>query len=157
MAAAGEILLNVLREAWGVLVVVTLALAMLVLLAQFLRSTAGHLLSANPMVAEAISSTAGLLLLVLFGFLGIPALVKSIRIAAPSCGPISELGQLAATLIGAFVAFRMLRSVFVAVATTAAGAPSAVSNALLETGGAILGMLVAVVAVPVATAFFGAC
>ena len=84
-------------------------------------------------------------------------MVKSIRIAAPGCGPISELGQLAATLIGAFVAFRMLRSVFVAVATTAAGAPNSVSNALLETGGAILGMLVAVVAVPVATAFFGAC
>jgi len=157
MAAAGEILLGVLREAWAVLVIVTITLAMLALLTQVLRSTAGHILSANPMVAEAISSGAGLLLLVLFGFLGIPVMVKSIRIVAPSCGPISELGQLAATLIGAFVAFRMLRSVFVAVATTAAGAPSAVSNALLETSGAILGMLVAVVAVPVATAFFGAC
>jgi hypothetical protein len=157
MATAGEILLGILREAWGVLVIVTIILAMLALLTQILRSTAGQVLSANPMVAEAISSSAGLLLLVLFGFLGIPVMVKSIRIAAPSCGPISELGQLAATLIGAFVAFRMLRSVFVAVATTAAGAPNSVSNALLETGGAILGMLVAVVAVPVATAFFGAC
>jgi hypothetical protein len=109
------------------------------------------------MIAQAITSGSGLLLLVLFGFLGIPMMLKSIHITAPGCGPISELGQLAATLIGAFVAFRMLRSVFVAVATTAAGAPNAVSNALLETGGAVLGMLVAVVAVPVATAFFGAC
>jgi hypothetical protein len=157
MATAGEILLGVLREAWDVLVIVTIALAILALLSQVLRSAAGNLLGANPITAQAITSGAGLLLLVLFGFLGIPAMVKSIHITAPSCGPISELGQLAATLIGAFVAFRMLRSVFVAVATTAAGAPNAISNALLEIGGAVLGMLVAVVAVPVATAFFGAC
>ena len=157
MIAAFEIVLGILREAWGVLVGVTIALSLLALLIQVLRSTAGNILGANPLIAQAVTAGSGLLILVLFAFLGIPAMVQSIQITAPNCGPVAELGELAAMLIGAVVALRMMKAITVTVAMAAAGGPAGFSDALLEVGAALVGMLIAVAAVPVAAAFFGAC
>ncbi len=157
MAAASEILLGILREAWGVLVGITIALSLLTLLIQVLRGTAGNLLGANPLIAQALSASGGLLILVLLAFVGIPAMVQSIQITAPNCGPVAELGELAAVLIGAVAALRMLKAITVTVAMAAAGGPAGFSDALFEVGAALVGMLIAVAAVPVAAAFFGAC
>ncbi len=157
MIAAGEIILGILREAWGVLVTVTIAITLLALLVQVLRGTAGNLLSANPLITQAVTASGGLLILVLFAFMGIPAMVQSVQITAPSCGPVAELGELASMLIGAVVALRMLKAITLAVAMAAAGGPAGISDTLLEVGAALVGMLIAVAVVPVAAAFFGAC
>ncbi len=157
MIAAGEIVLGILREAWGVLVAISIAFAMLALLIQLLRGMTGNLLGANPLIAQAVTASGGLLILVLFAFLGIPAMVQSIQITAPNCGPVAELGELAAMLIGAVVALRMLMAITVAVTMAAVGGSDGFSDALLEVGAALLGMLIAVAAVPVTAAFFGAC
>ena len=157
MIAAGEIVLGILREAWGVLVAVTISFAVLAVLIQVLKSTAGNILGANPLIAQSVTASGSLIVLVLFAFLWIPALVQSIQITAPNCGPVAELGELAALLIGAVVALRMLKAITLAVAMAAFGGPAGISDALLEGGAALFGMLIAVTAVPVAAAFFGAC
>ena len=157
MIAAGEIVLGILREAWGVLVAVTISFAVLAVLIQVLKSTAGNILGANPLIAQSVTASGSLIVLVLFAFLWIPALVQSIQITAPNCGPGAELGELAALLIGAVAALRMLKAITLAVAMAAFGGPAGISDALLEGGAALFGMLIAVTAVPVAAAFFGAC
>jgi len=157
MIAAGEIVLGILREAWGVLVAVTISFAVLAVLIQVLKSTAGNILGANPLIAQSVTASGSLIVLVLFAFLWIPALVQSIQITAPNCGPVAELGELAALLIGAVAALRMLKAITLAVAMAAFGGPAGISDALLEGGAALFGMLIAVTAVPVAAAFFGAC
>ena len=72
-------------------------------------------------------------------------------------GPIAEIGQFSALLIGGVGSLRMLKSVFIAVASASIGASRGVSAALTEIAEVIFGMLLITVAAPVAAAFFGAC
>jgi len=157
MFEALQIILSILRDAWAVIASLIAAIAVLALLVTFLKSTSGHMMGSSNLVGGAIITGAGLIMFVLFGFYGIPAMVQSIQINVPDCGPITELGQAAAMFIGAAGAVRMLLSIFSAVAMSAAGAPVELSRSIVEIGLVLLGMLAATVAVPVATAFFGAC
>lgn len=96
----------------------------------------------------------------LFGFLGVPQIVKGIQSAMPTgggCGPIGELGTFSAAIIGALAGLRMLKAVFASVVSASLGGQVAMSGALIETAEAVFGMLLAAVAVPVAAWFLGAC
>jgi hypothetical protein len=106
-----------------------------------------------------LSSAIGVIL-ALFAFLAVPQIVSALESALPSgggCGPINELGQFAAGLIGALAALRMLKAVFASVVSASLGASSSLSHSLIETGEAVFGMLLAGAAVPLAAWFLGTC
>ena len=97
MSGVGNILLGIFREAWQVLVILTLAIGMLAGLAQILRLSAGTMLGANLWVWEAMAGISGVLMLVLFAFLGIPVLVEATSSSIPGgagCGPINTSAAL---------------------------------------------------------------
>lgn len=86
--------------------------------------------------------------------------MKAVLLALPSgsgCGPLGELGSLASGLIGGLAALRMLKALLVSVASAAVGGGGSLAQALLECGEALLGMLLAALAVPLAAWFLGAC
>lgn len=160
MNAVANILLGIFRDAWQVLVVVTLAIGLLAALAQILRLSAGSLTGASLWVREAIAGVTGVLMLVLFAFLGIPVLVQATASSIPGgtgCGPINDLGVFSASLIAGLAGLRMLKSTFMAVLSASAGGSVNTSAALIEIAEAIFGMLLASIAVPAAAAFLGSC
>jgi len=154
MAEVTDLILSVLRQAWLALAGGLAAVAVLALLSQTLRAAAGSALSARFWVWQAISAGAAVLILALFGLLGAPALAQAANQALPGssgCGPVAELGALAAALIAALVALRLLRTTF------AAGGSAPLSGALVEAAEAVFGMLLASAATPLAAHFLGAC
>jgi hypothetical protein len=160
MADAANILLTFLRDAWGALVGALLAFAVLAMLAQVLKVSSASVLGANLWVAESISAVIAVLILALFGFLGVPQIVKGVQSAMPTgggCGPIGELGAFSAAIIGALAGLRMLKAVFTSVLSASLGGQVSMSGALIETAEAVFGMLLAAAAVPVAAWFLGAC
>ncbi len=160
MSGVADILLGIFRDAWQVLVVVTLAIGLLAALAQILRLSAGTLIGANLWVWEAIAGMTGVLMLVLFAFLGIPVLVQATADSIPGgagCGPINDLGVFSASLIAGLAGLRMLKSTFLAVLSASAGGSANTSTALIEIAEALFGMLLASIAVPAAAVFLGAC
>jgi hypothetical protein len=98
-------------------------------------------------------------IIALVGFLAIPVIVRSVTAnnAVLGCGPIAEIGQFSALLIGAVGSIRLLKAVFIAVASASIGGSGGVSTALIEIAEVIFGMLLITVAAPVAAAFFGVC
>lgn len=160
MADALSILQAFFREAWVALTGVLLAFALLAALAQILRVTSSSVIGANLWVAEGIAGIAGVVFLALFAFLGVPQLVNAALASIPGgngCGPIGELGSLSAGMIGALAALRMLKAVFLSTVSVAVGGSGGMSQALIECGEALFGMLVAGLAVPLAARFLGAC
>ena len=158
MTAAGEILLGILRQAWVLIAGLLVLVALLGGLAQVFKMTGGVLLGSNFWVSEAVSSIMGVMLIALVGFLSVPAITRAASIGgATGCGPISEIGQLAGTLVGGIGSLRMLKGTFMAVVSTSINGSGGVSNALIEIAETIFGMLLITVAAPVAAAFFGAC
>jgi len=157
MTPAVDIILAVFRDTWGLLVTVISALIILGLLVQVLKGTSAYMFGSSPAASQAVISSAGLVLVALTGFYVIPALAHSVVITAPSCGPVSRLGEIAAVLISVTGALRMLLAVLNTVAISAAGAPQNAGTTIAEIGIVLFGMLLATVAVPVATAFFGVC
>ena len=160
MGDAANILLAFLRDAWGALVGALLAFAVLAMLAQVLKVSSASVLGANLWVAESLSAVIAVLILALFGFLGVPQIVQGVESAIPTgggCGPIGELGAFSAAIIGGLAGLRMLRAVFTSVASAALGAQVSMSAALIESAEALFGMLLAAAAVPVAAWFLGAC
>jgi len=160
MSNVGNILLGIFREAWQVLVMLTLAIGMLAGLAQILRLSAGTMIGANLWVWEAMAGISGVLMLVLFAFLGIPVLVEATSSSIPGgagCGPINDLGTFSAMLIAGLAGLRMLKATFTAVLSASVGWASNASAALIEIAEAMFVMLLASVAVPVAAIFLGAC
>jgi hypothetical protein len=160
MSSVGDILLGIFREAWQVLVILTLAIGMLAGLAQIFRLSAGTMLGANLWVWESIAGITGVLMLVLFAFLGVPVLVQAASSSIPGgagCGPINDLGTFAAMLIAGLAGLRMLKATFLAVVSASAGGAINASAALIEIAEAMFGMLLASVAVPAAAIFLGAC
>lgn len=157
---AGNTLLTFLREAWVALAGALLAFSLLAMLSQVLKVSSASVLGANLWVWESVSALLAVLILGLFGFLGIPQILTSIQSALPSgagCGPIAELGGLSAGIIGGLAGLRMLKAVFSAVLSAAVGGQAAMSQALLESAEAVFGMLLAAAAIPVAAWFLGAC
>jgi hypothetical protein len=159
MTAAGDILLGIFRQAWGLIAGLLVLIAILGGLAQVFKMTGGVLLGSSFWVSEAVVGILGVILIALVGFLSIPAIAQAVTIGgtAAGCGPIAEIGQLAGMLIGGIGALRMLKGIFTAVVSASIGGSGGVSNALVEIAETIFGMLLITVAAPIAAVFFGAC
>lgn len=160
MTEASSLLLTFLREAWMALAGAFLAFAMLAGLAQILRVSSASVLGANLWVWESISALVSILVLGLFAFLGIPQIVSALQASLPGaggCGPISELGAMASSLIGGLAALRMLKAAFTAMFSASLGGASSFADALIESGEALFGMILASAAIPLAAWFLGAC
>ena len=160
MTEALGVLQTFFREAWTALAGVFLALVLLAMLAQILRVSSASVIGANLWVWQGISALTGILILALFAFLGVPQIIQAALTAVPSgngCGPIGELGSLSAGMIGGLAALRMLKALFVSAASAAVGGSGNMAQALTEAGEALVGMLLAGLAVPLAAWFLGAC
>jgi hypothetical protein len=159
MSDAGGILLVVFRHAWTTLAALTIIVAMLGGLAHVLKLAGGQMIGSSMWVGEAIAGIVGVAIIALVGFLAIPVIVRSVtsNTSVLGCGPIAEIGQFSALLIGGVGSLRMLKSVFVAIASVSIGASRGVSSVLTEIAEVVFGMLLITVAAPVAAAFFGAC
>ena len=160
MNAATSLMLTFLREAWVALASAFVAFALLAGIAQILRVSSASVLGANLWVWESISALASIIVLGLFAFLGIPQIVSALEYSLPGgggCGPIHELGALAATLIGGLAGLRMLKAAFASIFSASVGGSSTFANALIECGEAIFGMVLAVAAIPLAAFFLGTC
>ncbi|MEI7849632.1 MAG: hypothetical protein WCK35_27805 [Chloroflexota bacterium] len=160
MNEALALLQTFFREAWTALAGILLAFVLLAALAQVLRVSSGAVIGANLWVWEGVTGIAGVVLLALFAFLGVPQIVKAALVSLPSgkgCGPIGELGTFSAGLIGGLAALRMLKTIFISTVSAAIGSGAGMSQALGETAEALFGMLLAALAVPLAARFLGVC
>lgn len=159
MISAGEALLDIFRQAWLLIAGLLVLVAVLGSLAQVLKITGGVFLGSNLWVSQAASGILGVILIALVGFLSIPVIAQSAFLSGTvtGCGPVAEIGQLAAMLIGGIGALRMLKGIFIAVVSTSLSGSGGVSHALIEIAETIFGMLLITIAAPVAAAFFGAC
>jgi hypothetical protein len=160
MMQAVDIFVGLLREAWIALASALVIFVLLAILAQVLRASSASTLGARIWVWEAASAGVTLLVLALFAFLGVPAILQAAQVAIPpggGCGPIVDLGTLAAGLIAALAALRILKALVSSTTAATVGGGSALSNALLETGEAVLGMVLASAAIPIAAQFLGVC
>ena len=160
MSIITSLLLSFLRDAWMALAGVFLAIALLAAIAQVLRVSSASVLGANLWVWQSISALISIIVLGLFAFLGIPEIVRSVQSSFPTaggCGPIGELGTLAAGLIGGLAALRMLKAMFVSMFSASIGGSSSFANALVECAEAIFGMILASAAIPLAAYFLGTC
>ena len=157
---SASIILEFLRQGWMALAGAFLAFALLTGLAQVLRIGSAGAVGANLWVWQSVSALVSILVLSLFAFLGIPQIVQALQHSLPGgagCGPISVLGQYASDLIGGLAALRMLKATFISVVSASLGGTSTFSQALIECGEAIFGMLIAAAAIPLAAWFLGTC
>jgi len=160
MSEISTLFLTFLREAWIALAGVFVAFALLAGIAQILRVSSASVLGANLWVWEAISALISIVVLGLFAFLGIPQIVNALQSTLPGavgCGPISELGVLASGLIGGLAALRMLKAAFITMFSASIGGAASFANALVESGEALFGMILASAAIPMAAWFLGTC
>lgn len=160
MMHAATILVDILRDAWGAIIGLMIAVAGLSVLAQLLKLAGSASLGASTYVAQAVASLAGLVVVALYAFLAIPAIVHAASSAAAGsggCGPAAELGQAAALVMGAITAVRMAKAAFVSMVSALSGVQGGMSYAVTEAAEALIGMLLISVALPVASAVLGAC
>ncbi|MCC6986409.1 MAG: hypothetical protein IT309_08270 [Anaerolineales bacterium] len=160
MSEISSLLVTFLREAWVALTAAFVAFALLAGIAQMLRVSSASVLGANLWVWESISALVSIVVLSLFAFLGIPQIVSALQSTLPGaggCGPISELGALASGLIGGLAALRMLKAAFIAMFSASIGGSTSIANALIESGEALFGMILASAAIPLAAWFLGTC
>lgn len=160
MIEIGNILVGFLREAWGMLLVVIAAMAILAMLSQVLKTAGGSMLGANLWVWEAVGAMVSILFIALFAFLGVPSIISALISAFPvdrGCGPVGDLGQFSAMLIGGLAAVRLLISVARTLFAASVGATSSMSGALMEAGEAMFGMMIAALIVPLTAALLGVC
>jgi hypothetical protein len=156
-----QIILNVLRQAWGALTLFIVSAAALALLARTLSTLGASTIGARLMVWESLATMAAVIILVLVAFVGIPPIVSAIATSipgAPGCGPITELGTFASGLIAAIAGVRMMLAVARTIGGAAIGGTAEVSQALIEVVEALFGMLLVGVAIPLIAMFFtGGC
>lgn len=158
MTEAGAILLSILRQGWAAMAAFLVVIALLGGLAQVFKFTSGVFLGSGIWVSEAVTGAIGVVVIALFGFMAIPVLAQSALVAAEvGCGPVVEIGQFSAIVIGGIGSLRMLKGVLQAVVSATLGGSGGVSTALIEIAETLFGMLLITVAAPVAAAFFGAC
>lgn len=158
MTEAGAILQGILRQGWAAMAAFLVVIALLGGLAQVFKFTGGVLLGSGIWVSEAVAGVLGVVVIALFGFLAVPVLAQSALVAAEvGCGPVVEIGQFSALVIGGIGSLRMLKGVLQAVVSASLGGSGGVSTALIEIAETLFGMLLITVAAPVASAFFGAC
>lgn len=156
-----QILLNILRQAWGALTLFIVSAAALAMLAKTLSTLGASAIGARFMVWESLASIAAVIILVLVAFVGLPPIVRAVAASipgAPGCGPITELGTFASGLIAAIAGVRMMLAVARTIGGAAIGGTAQVSDALIEVVEALFGMLLAGVAIPLIALFFtGGC
>lgn len=158
MTEAGAILQSILRQGWAALAAFLVVMALLGGLAQVFKFTGGVLLGSGIWVSDAVAGVLGVIVIALFGFMAVPILAQSALVAADvGCGPVVEIGQFSALIIGGIGSLRMLKGVFQAVVSASLGGSGGVSTALIEIAETLFGMLLITVAAPVAATFFGAC
>lgn len=158
MTEACAILLSILRQGWAAMAAFLVVIALLGGLAQVFKFTSGVFLGSGIWVSEAVTGALGVVVIALFGFMAIPVLAQSALVAAEvGCGPVVEIGQFSALVIGGIGSLRMLKGVLQAVVSATLGGSGGVSTALIEIAETLFGMLLITVAAPVAAAFFGAC
>lgn len=158
MAGAGDVLLGILRQGWATMAAFLVMIALLGGLAQVFKFTGGVFLGSGLWVSEAVASVFGVIVIALFGILAVPVLAGSAVVAANvGCGPVIEIGQFSALVIGGIGSIRMLKGVLQAVVSASLGGSGGVSSALIEIAETLFGMLLITVAAPVGAAFFGAC
>ena len=160
MTQASSILMGLFQEAWIALTGALLAFVLLAALAQVLRVSTASMIGASYWVWDAASAGIGLLLLALFAFLGVPAIVQAAQTAVPpggGCGPIAALGELAAGLIAALAALRIIKALVTSATSAVVGGSKSLSHALVEAGEAVLGMVLASAAIPIGAQFLGVC
>ena len=158
MAEAGTVLQGILKQGWSTMAMFLVVIAMLGGLAQVLKFSGGVFLGSGIWVSQAVASVLGLIVIALFGFLAVPVIARSAFIASNvGCGPVIEIGQFSALVIGGVGSLRMLKAVLQAVVSTSLGGSSGVSSALIEIAETLFAMLLITVAAPVGAAFFGAC
>lgn len=160
MIDIGNILIGFMQEAWGALLAVIVAMSVLAMLSQVLKTAGGAMLGANLWVWEAVGAMVSILVIALFAFLGVPQIISSLLKSFPverGCGPVGDLGQFSAMLIGGLVSIRLLISTARSLFAAAVGASSSMSGALMEGGEAMFGMLIASLIVPLTAALLGAC
>ena len=160
MTQVADIFMGLLREAWIAMASALLVFVLLAILAQVLRASSASAIGARIWVWEAVSAGVALLVLALFAFLGVPAILQATQSVIPpggGCGPIVDLGTLAAGLIAALAALRIFKALVSSTTAAAVGGSSSLSGALLETGEAVFGMVLASAAIPIAAQFLGVC
>jgi hypothetical protein len=158
MVEAGTILQSILRQGWTVMAAFLVVIALLGGLAQVFKFTGGLFLGSGLWVSEAVAAVLGVVVIALFGFLAVPVLARSAFVAANvGCGPVIEIGQFSALVIGGIGSLRMLKGILQAVVSASLGGSGGVSTALIEIAETLFGMLLITVAAPVGAAFFGAC
>ena len=160
MTQVATMLQGLLREAWSALAGALFAFILLASLAQTLKAASASVLGARSWVWEAAAAGMALLVLAVFAFLGVPTILQAAQTSIPAgggCGPIGALGAWAAGLIAALAAVRILKSLVAVVTVAAIGGSSSLAHALLETGEAVFGMVLAAAAIPLAAQFLGVC
>lgn len=83
MLSIGQILVGMLRDAWGAIAMALLGIGALAMLAQVIRTSGALVLRANLWVWESLAAILGILFLLLFGFLGVPALSQAAQSSLP--------------------------------------------------------------------------
>jgi hypothetical protein len=159
MTTAADLLVGLLQDAWTAISGALVGFGLLALLVQALRGTGSALVGSRYGFASAAGAAGGIVFVLLFTFLVLPVLVESATAAvgeAGGCGPLVDLGTAAATLIAALAGVRMLVGMARSLSDAVVGAGTGI-RALLEAGEAVLGMLAAILAGPVAGHFLGAC
>ncbi|GAB4577511.1 MAG: hypothetical protein Fur0022_02420 [Anaerolineales bacterium] len=160
MARITAMLLDLLQNAWVALAGGLAAIVLLALLAQSLRAASASALGARYWVWEALSTGMSLLILALIAFLGVPAIIQAAQSSVPGsggCGPVNDLSVLASALIGTLAAVRIMAAFYTTAVSVTVGGSTSLSGALIHAGEAVLGMLIAAAAIPVATHFLGVC
>jgi hypothetical protein len=160
MTQVVDIFVGLLREAWIALASALLVFVLLAILAQLLRASFASAIGTRFWVWEAASSGVALVALALFAFLGVPAILQAAQSVVPpggGCGPIVNLGTLTAGIIAALAALRIIIALISSITAAAVGVGSSLAGALLETGEAVFGMVLASVAIPIAAQFLGGC
>ncbi|HUH98277.1 MAG TPA: hypothetical protein VLZ89_13005 [Anaerolineales bacterium] len=152
--------MNILRGAWGAVMGVMVAAAVLGMLAQLVRLSGSAALGAPMITARAASSMLGMIVVVLYAYLAVPAIVRAVSSSAlggGGCGPAAELGQAAAYAMAAITSLRIAKATLISIFSAMSGAQTGMSYAISEAAESIIGMLLISIAVPVAAAFLGAC
>lgn len=156
---AADVIVSILRDAWGALIAMILAIGGLAMLYQFLKAVGSATIGASMIMGRAIESVASAIIVILYAFLAVPAIVHAVSgsISIQSCGPAAQLGEAAAYVMAGITAVRMARAAFISLFSAYSGSESGMAYAVSETGEAIFGMLLITIAVPVAAAFLGVC
>jgi hypothetical protein len=168
MQAAVDIFVNLLKNAWGIIVSFIVVAVALGIAYRVLGLAGASMLGSRYVVAEAVTAIVTLIALALLAFVGVPRLVELATESVPrnagiSCSntednsPLIQLSDIVAQLIIAIGAVRMLFAFAKGIASAAVGSSGQMAQALIESGGVVLAALLASAVVPIVGVFLGGC